>query len=298
MTAKRQTKKKATAHAQAAGGPGTANAQRDSGIRIKLSYLRLYLKHYDKLAIAFSGGVDSTLLLQVASQVLPGKVLALTAQVPMSPAADQARAQEFCQSLGVRQIMVTPDVMELPEVAHNAPERCYVCKKAIFTAMAKAAQAEGFSTLCDGTIVDDLADFRPGLKALVELKITSPLKDAGFTKKDIRAASRELDLPTWNAQSNACLATRFPYGTDLDADLMCSIDSLESDLRAKGFSPVRVRAHGNLARVEVPQAQLKKICSEKTSSFLVQECKKAGFAYVTLDLEGFRSGSMNEGLDA
>lgn len=255
--------------------------------------LRTLLRSYSKLAIAFSGGVDSTLLLSLATEELPGSVIAVTSRVPMTSAKEFEEAKLFCEEQGVKQLICTPDVLSLDQVKMNNPKRCYYCKTMLFSSMMEAAAENGYSIIADGTNVDDLADYRPGMKAIKELGVVSPFLEAGFTKKDIRDLSLQRSLSTWNKQSNACLATRIPYGQELTYDLLSRIDQAEELLHTLGFTNVRLRVHNDVARIEIGLDQFIKILDDSVRESIIEQVKDLGFSYITLDLEGFRTGSMN-----
>lgn len=258
--------------------------------------LRSIIQSYGKIAIAFSGGVDSSLLSYVAYETLGENAVALTADAPVVPRSEFAEGKEFCKRYGIKQVICHPNPFQKEEVRFNAPNRCYVCKKEIFGSLFAAAHELGISLIADGSNLDDLGDYRPGLKALEELQVKSPLREVGFTKADIRALSKELGLPTWNKQSNACLATRFPYGSEITAEKLALVDKAEEALSGMGFSQLRVRVHGDIARIEVPVSQMNLLLADENRVAIVGELKKLGFAYVTLDLAGYRTGSMNEKL--
>lgn len=263
----------------------------------KYKALQDILASYGTVAVAFSGGVDSCLLLYVAHLVLGDNALALTAIAPMVSTQERNDAKNFCQRYGIKQEFCEPEVMTLDGVRHNTPNRCYECKKEIFTTLLGLANAHGIDTLVDGSNTDDLGDFRPGTRALKELKIKSPLLEAGLSKENIRALSRKLGLESAYKQSNACLATRFPYGTELTSEKLLLAEKAEKALADYGFSRLRVRIHGEIARIEVPLEDFEHVVKDPQREKIVSALKELGFVYVTLDLSGFRSGSMNETLE-
>ena len=260
-----------------------------SALHNKYRLLQDLLRSYGNVAIAYSGGVDSSLLSYVAHEALGDNAVSLTADAPVVPRSEFADSQAFCKRYGIRQVM-------MEEVRFNAPNRCYVCKKVLFGSLFEEAAKLGVEAIADGSNLDDLGDYRPGLKALEELQVKSPLREAGFTKADIRALSRELGLPTWSKQSNACLATRFPYGTEITAEKLSLVDKAESALSGMGFTQLRVRVHNDIARIEVPAEQIETLLRDENRTSIVDALKELGFAYVTLDLAGYRPGSRDEKL--
>ncbi len=263
----------------------------------KYDILKKTLASYQSVAVAFSGGVDSTFLLYTAHKTLGNKTLAITAKSCVIPKGEMTEATEFCKKFGIRQMIIEPDILSVPEFTENPPDRCYYCKKRIFSKMKDIALDTGMKVLTEGTNVDDRGDFRPGLKALEELKIHSPLVELGFTKKEIRALSRALELPTWDKPSNACLATRIPYGETIDATKLALIEKAEQYLRDLGFNEVRVRMHGTVsARIELNPNDFTRFMRGDIRLEVNLMLKRMGFAYVSLDLQGYRSGSMNETL--
>lgn len=260
----------------------------------KLDALKDILAGYGRLAVAFSGGVDSSFLLAAAVRELGAdNAVAVTVRSPLAPTFEIQQAAWFAEDCGVRQLVVEADPLAIDGVRENGPKRCYHCKKAIFGLALEAAAREGFSVLADGTNLDDADDFRPGAEAVRELGVASPLRDAGMTKDDVRELSRQLGLRRWDAPSCACLATRVAYGTPLDAEVLGRIDAAEDYLRRLGFEQVRVRIHGDVARIEVGRTQVARVAEPATRMDVVAKLKGLGFMYVCLDLEGFRTGSMN-----
>ena len=261
----------------------------------KYTELLHYLQQLGRVVVAFSGGVDSTFLLRAAKEALGEEnVKAITIATPYIPRWELDEAKVFAKEMGIAfERMEFP----LPEAIKNNPEdRCYLCKKAVFTTLKAAALAGGFSHVVDGTNLDDLGDYRPGLRALAELEIKSPLRDCRLTKADIRQLSQQLRLPTWDKPSYACLLTRIPYGQELKAEDFIKIEQAERYLMQLGFRAVRVRLHGTLARIEVPAPQRRELFDEQLLTQISSQLKAFGFHYVTLDLEGYRTGSFNEAL--
>ena len=260
----------------------------------KLENLRINLLSMECLAVAFSGGVDSTFLLQVASHVLEDRMIAVIVRSFVFPEREYEEAAAFAAQLSVKLITVDFDESEVPGFSENPVDRCYFCKKALFSKIKAVAIENGIAFVADGSNLDDTGDYRPGMAALKELCIVSPLKDAGLTKEDIRALSREMDLPTWDKPSFACLATRFPYGEAITKEKLAAVGRAEQFLLDQGFRQVRVRCHGNVARIEVPAEDRARLLSGDLADKTYEAFKKLGFSYVALDLLGYRTGSMNE----
>ena len=262
----------------------------------KYDDLLALLKSYGPTAIAFSGGVDSTFLLAAAREALGDGAAAVSVLSRSVSRRERDEAQAFCEEREIPRITVELDELTIPGFAENPPDRCYICKKVLFTKMREAAQAAGFPELAEGSNLDDMGDYRPGIRALAELAVKSPLRDAGLTKADIRALSESMGLPTWNKPSFACLSTRIPYGETITADKLAMIGAAEEQLFSLGFSQVRVRLHGKMARIEVLPEDISRLAEKETREQVVRGLKEAGFTYVSMDLQGFRSGSLNETL--
>ncbi len=263
----------------------------------KYSLLRERIKACGSLAVAFSGGVDSCFLLKTAQDVLSGRVLALTVCSDFVPARERKEAAEFCRRYGIRQELLYVDVLADPEVKDNPPDRCYHCKRALFSLMKERAAALGFPLLAEGSNLDDLDDYRPGMRAVGELGVLSPLRDASLRKNEIRELSKRLGLASWDKPSFACLASRFVYGETITAEKLRRVEAAEDCLRSLGFRQYRVRSHGELARIELLPEELPRLADAPLREEVHDALKKLGFRYVSLDLAGFRSGSMNESLD-
>jgi pyridinium-3,5-biscarboxylic acid mononucleotide sulfurtransferase len=246
--------------------------------------------------IAYSGGVDSTLLLKAALDVPVKPLLAVIATSETYPGKEVAAARALARRLGVRPRVIKTHELENPDFSANPPDRCYHCKKELFGTLAAIARAEGISFVLDGANRDDLRDFRPGSKAGRELGVRSPLQEAGLTKAEIRDVSRRLGLPTWNKPSMACLASRFPYGARIEPKGLRQVGAAEDLLRRLGFGQLRVRYHGSIARIEIAPGEFSKAVSRDAAGRIVSGLKRLGYRYVTLDLEGYRTGSMNETL--
>lgn len=259
----------------------------------KLAHLAAILKEMGSVLVAFSGGVDSTLLLKVAVDTLGARAVAFTEDSPLHQAWEMEEAKSLATLIKVRHIIVPADELALADFAANPPNRCYLCKSVLYRDCQILATELGLKQIVDGSTVDDLGDYRPGRQALVELGIRSPLCEAGLRKEEIRAASRALGLPTWNKQALACLASRFPYGVEITRERLRQVEACETYLRNLGFTTFRVRYHHEVARIEVAADDLARIIAPEVRIPLSEFFQQAGFTYVSVDLQGFRSGSMN-----
>ncbi len=252
------------------------------------------LSQLGNIAVAFSGGTDSSLLLKAAAGIEKLSVVAITVKSPLISSHEFSSSVKFVTALGIDHIIVNVDILSEKEIVSNPPDRCYYCKKFIFTEIISAAAKRGIAHVLDGTHHDDLNEYRPGLKAISELGVISPLKDAGFRKENIRELARYYGLTTWDADSSPCLATRIPHGTTLKESDLRRIEEGELFLRERGFRLVRLRLHGNLARIEVPQEEIQLLSENNLRREISGYIKSLGFDYVSLDLDGYRTGSMNK----
>lgn len=263
----------------------------------KLALLRQKLLGHENLAVAFSGGVDSTFLLLCAHDIFGENLLAVTALAPNFDPDEIQQTKKICTDRGIRHLIVNLGTDFIDVIADNPTDRCYICKKAIFSTLKETLADLGYDTLADGTNADDALDYRPGQRALDELGIISPLREAGFTKKDVRIGLRAMNVEIWDKPAYACLASRIPYGEKISVQKLKSIHKAESELRKMGFPQVRVRHHGDVARIEVPPESRSRFFDEAFMDLVNETVKKAGFKYVSLDLGGYVMGNLNKGID-
>jgi pyridinium-3,5-biscarboxylic acid mononucleotide sulfurtransferase len=262
-----------------------------------LKQLKDNIEKTGSLAVAYSGGVDSTFLLKVAHDVLKDKAIAVTARSSTYPERELKEAIEFTRGAGIRHIIIESEELELKGFADNPPDRCYMCKYELFSKIKKAIEKYNIQFIAEGSNIDDLGDYRPGMRAIKELGIISPLKDAGLGKEAIRKLSKQMGLPTWDKPAFACLASRFPYGEKITREKLAMIDKAEQYLLDLGFILVRVRHHGDTARIEVGEDERPRFFNLVLMDTIYRKFREIGFAYTALDLKGYRTGSMNEVID-
>ena len=263
-------------------------------LREKYELLKDNIRGLGSLAVGFSGGVDSSLLLAVAQEVLSDNVIAVTSVHVSVPERELNEAKEFCSERNIRHFISRIDPMEDEEFRHNGPDRCYFCKRRIFTDIKRIAKDNGMAFVAEGSNMDDNSDYRPGHRAVEELSVRSPLREAGLYKQDIRLISKAMGLLTWSKPAYACLASRFVYGEEITEEKLHMIDMAEQFLIDQGFHEERVRLHGNLARIEVPARDIERLASDKVREAVYKRFKEIGFLYVTIDALGYRQGSMNK----
>ena len=265
----------------------------DSLLKEKTDRLRAILADMGSCVIGFSGGVDSTLLFAVAAEVLGTRALAVTATSKTYPERELNEARELASHIGGRHLVIVSEELDIPEFRDNPRNRCYYCKKELFGKLKDIADREGFGFVLDGTNLDDAGDHRPGRTAAEELQVRSPLEEAGFTKQDIRDLSRDMGLSTWDKPAFACLSSRFPYGTAITPERIGQVGLAEESLRGLGFRTLRVRYHGSVARIELGDQEFERATGILRDD-VINAVKASGFTYVALDLQGYRTGAMNE----
>ena len=269
----------------------------DKALLDKYDRLKDYLASFGSVAVAFSSGVDSTFLLYAAKEALGDHAIAVTASSCSFPERELNEAKEHCQKMGIRHFVIKSEELEIEGFSHNPKNRCYLCKHELFEKIGALAKEQGINEIAEGSNLDDNGDYRPGLQAVAELGVKSPLRHIGFTKQEIRELSQYLNIPTWNKQSFACLSSRFPYGDLINEKKLKMVDRAEQLLLDMGFHQLRVRIHGDVARIELLPDEFPKFMEEKTRLSVYKKFKEYGFSYVTLDVLGYRMGSMNETLD-
>lgn len=269
----------------------------DKALLDKYDRLKDYLASFGSVAVAFSSGVDSTFLLYAAKEALGDHAIAVTASSCSFPERELKEAKEYCQKMGIRHFVIKSEELEIEGFSHNPKNRCYLCKHELFEKIGALAKEQGINEIAEGSNLDDNGDYRPGLQAVAELGVKSPLRHIGFIKQEIRELSQYLNIPTWNKQSFACLSSRFPYGDLINEKKLKMVDRAEQLLLDMGFHQLRVRIHGDVARIELLPEEFPKFMEEKTRLSVYKKFKEYGFSYVTLDVLGYRMGSMNETLD-
>jgi pyridinium-3,5-biscarboxylic acid mononucleotide sulfurtransferase len=279
---------------QAHDGPGVASAADEAVLAAKEAHLHARLEEFESLLIAYSGGVDSAFLALAASRVLPGRLLCVTADSPSYPRRHRELAERIARDFQLPHEFIETSEMERPEYRANPANRCYYCKTELYEHLSELATARGFAAIADGSNADDRGDYRPGRQAAREFGVKSPLDDAGLTKAEIRELSRRAGLPTWDEPASACLSSRIPYQSEVTVSKLSMIEQAEEALRRHGFRVCRVRHHETVARLEIGRDEMARALDPAVAEALVSELKAIGYQYVCLDLQGYRTGSLNE----
>jgi uncharacterized protein len=266
----------------------------DKELQEKYECLKAYIKSLKSVAVAFSSGVDSTFLLKVAHEVLGDQVIAVTAESCSFPKRELEEAKAFCEKEGIKHYICESEELEIEGFSKNPVNRCYLCKRELFEKIREITEKNGIENIVEGSNMDDNGDYRPGLQAVAELDIKSPLRYAKLDKAEIRQLSKQLDLATWDKQSFACLSSRFVYGEDITREKLSMVDKAEQLLLDMGFHQIRVRIHDKIARIEILPEEFEKLIQPEIREKVVSEFADYGFTYVTMDLRGYRTGSMNE----
>ena len=266
----------------------------ENDLTLKYEKLQKRLKEMGRLVVSFSSGVDSTFLLYAAKEALGDRLIAVTASSCSFPERELKEAEAYCRKMDVKHFIVKSEELEIEGFSHNPKNRCYLCKHELFEKIREVADEQGIAEIAEGSNLDDNGDYRPGLQAVAELGIKSPLRHCGFSKQDIRDMSKYLNIPTWNKQSFACLSSRFPYGDLISEEKLKMVDKAEQLLLDMGFHQLRVRIHGDVARIELDPSEFDKFMKEEVRTEVYSRFKEYGFAYVALDIMGYRMGSMNE----
>lgn len=276
-------------------GP-VAGSNESTNLSQKMEKLRSILVELESVLVAFSGGVDSSFLLKVAHDTLKGKAIGVTATSDTLPLVELKHARALAKEIGVEHVVVETGEMCDPNFLANPPDRCYYCKKTLFSKLQELAEECGVRHVVEGSNYSDLTDYRPGKRAVERLAIKSPLAEAGLTKDEIRALSRQMGLSTWDRAAAPCLSSRIPYGSEITLEKLHRIEQSERYLREAGFKVVRVRDHGDVARIEVPAEELLELFNDARRTEIGEKLKSFGYKWVAVDIEGFRSGSLNEAL--
>ncbi|MEW6002943.1 MAG: ATP-dependent sacrificial sulfur transferase LarE [Nitrospirota bacterium] len=263
----------------------------------KLTHLINILKDMQSAVLAYSGGVDSTFLLK-ATQIVEMKALAVTAASAAIPRKDLINAKYMAAEIGIRHRIIRTEELSIEEYMINTPERCFFCKDELFKKLRAIALSEGYKFVLDGSNIDDALDYRPGRRAAVKYNVRSPLMEAGFSKKEIRDFSRQLGLSTWDRPSSPCLSSRFPYGQRITEEALRRVEKAEDLLRSIGFREIRVRDHGSIARIEVGKEEINLLLSPEKRDIISERLKSLGYKFISLDLDGYKCGSMNRELEA